>query len=889
MGNRNYEASLRASVTPTFEALRLSLCRVYFHKGKLVMAMGKKHRFKVKGFSVFILLIATCGHMIASVHAYSDEEELATNTVINFVKALRSGSKEQILPYLTGEAKATIAQWPDVFGICDPRFEFKILRITRLGDTAFEFIVAQYEEYTGYGIVGYYDLTLLVEKIGNSYLISSMQWNVDFEPPLAWIILEIHFHTYTSQHTFLNRLKRLDTRGILVFERVDKPSLKHIIVRCEEIENIASIIKEHPEIQLISREIVYFSMRDFLTFYPGWHGLQSRVEVWFPDDFKPAWTLWETKRCKEILEDRINDYGLINSVVGYLPPNKIMLLLQTEDSPEIRQLVTATGGLLFQQVIKLAPAPYWAQRLYDRDGALYIVDINPLLGGEVIENAYVHIQQGIPYMTLTLRPKKAAELRDAINRMNVGDQIAVVILMEKGHPIVYSILTITEALKDMAHNAVQTLDVPMRCSIEEAKVIATLIRQPAMPTYGQVVEVTPIRVVDVIAPRGKPEESIKKFNPELGGFSFSNGQFSDWAKAKGICHYLSLEEIMQSYQNRSLPFQPTLPFYWFVYLLSKRFHELGHCYGLSAAALDYYLHPKKVPEGKKVKDLSMEEACDEIEYYQTAWVFDLETVTKGLLLTLGSISLEAEYELVKQSIDGGEPVLIALYGGKSFIYHNVVGYDYEETGDRFYVYIYDPNYPQVERMINLRPDGQLQMAPYSSGGEKFTRFVCLGKRKVDYSIWDNMLGILVHSPVKVHIYDAQGKHVGLTHEGIELGFPAIYLHDDEAVIVLIPSYKDDYKLEIVGTGKGYYHLIIAQTFRGQKISEQWISEEVVPNIVHIYSLNVTEQGTQVKRMQAKSEINWILIGIIASVSIVAFLSWLFWHKGFVLKRFYRKP
>jgi len=141
------------------------------------MATDETHRFRVKGFLVLVLLIATCGLMIASGHAPPDEEELATNTVINFAKALRSRSRDRMLPYLAGKAKAIVAQWPDVFGISNPHLgSFEILHITRLSDTTFEFIVRQYEEYTGYGIVGYYDITLLVEKIGNSYFISSMQW-----------------------------------------------------------------------------------------------------------------------------------------------------------------------------------------------------------------------------------------------------------------------------------------------------------------------------------------------------------------------------------------------------------------------------------------------------------------------------------------------------------------------------------------------------------------------------------------------------------------------------------------------------------------------------------------------------------------------------------------
>jgi hypothetical protein len=119
----------------------------------------------------------------------SIEEELAKETVNGYAKALMSRQKDNVLPYLTGEAKKKIQEWPPIFGTSNPHLgSFEILSTKKLDTTKFEFVVREYQEYTGEGIIGYNDETLTVEKINGKYLISKIETGeyVDIKETANW-------------------------------------------------------------------------------------------------------------------------------------------------------------------------------------------------------------------------------------------------------------------------------------------------------------------------------------------------------------------------------------------------------------------------------------------------------------------------------------------------------------------------------------------------------------------------------------------------------------------------------------------------------------------------------------------------------------------------------
>jgi hypothetical protein len=119
----------------------------------------------------------------------SSEEELAKETVNGYVKALMSRQRDNVIPYLTGEAKMKIQKWPPIFGTSNPHLgSFEILSIKKLGANKFEFLVREYQEYTGEGIIGYNDEALTVEKTNGKYLISKIETGeyVDIKETVNW-------------------------------------------------------------------------------------------------------------------------------------------------------------------------------------------------------------------------------------------------------------------------------------------------------------------------------------------------------------------------------------------------------------------------------------------------------------------------------------------------------------------------------------------------------------------------------------------------------------------------------------------------------------------------------------------------------------------------------
>jgi hypothetical protein len=105
-----------------------------------------------------------------------EEENLAKDAVNGYVKALMTRQRDAVLPYLTGEAKEKVQKWPPTFGTSNPHLgSFEIINSKKLDTTEFEFVVREYQEYTGEGVIGYNDETLILTKVGDRYLISSIQ------------------------------------------------------------------------------------------------------------------------------------------------------------------------------------------------------------------------------------------------------------------------------------------------------------------------------------------------------------------------------------------------------------------------------------------------------------------------------------------------------------------------------------------------------------------------------------------------------------------------------------------------------------------------------------------------------------------------------------------
>ena len=121
-----------------------------------------------------------------------DEQKLAENTINKYVKALMSGSREEVIPYLFGEAKIQFQKKPLFFGTSNPYLgSFEILNMKKLDNSDFEYLVREYEEYEEYSekrIIGYKDETLILGESEGKYLIKSIKTGpyIDIGNPENW-------------------------------------------------------------------------------------------------------------------------------------------------------------------------------------------------------------------------------------------------------------------------------------------------------------------------------------------------------------------------------------------------------------------------------------------------------------------------------------------------------------------------------------------------------------------------------------------------------------------------------------------------------------------------------------------------------------------------------
>ena len=69
------------------------------------------------------------------------------------------------------------------------------------------------------------------------------------------------------------------------------------------------------------------------------------------------------------------------------------------------------------------------------------------------------------------------------------------------------------------------------------------------------------------------------------------------------------------------------------------------------------------------------------------------------------------------------------------------------------------------------------------------------------------------SPADLHVYDLKGRHIGLNYETgeIEKEIPnALYLENDSIKKIIIPFLDGNYRIELIGTGSGEYHLTVTE-------------------------------------------------------------------------------
>jgi len=151
------------------------------------MTRNKKMRttYKILIICVFGILMFSIGILVAD-FVNAPPIPVADNPLINsdrakttvgaFLSARIQRNQLKSEEFLTDNAKEQYSQpGLTLIGTSNPYFAgFDIGRTEKLDSAQFKFKVRIYEEYTGEGIIGYFDETLIVIKSGDKYLIDSV-------------------------------------------------------------------------------------------------------------------------------------------------------------------------------------------------------------------------------------------------------------------------------------------------------------------------------------------------------------------------------------------------------------------------------------------------------------------------------------------------------------------------------------------------------------------------------------------------------------------------------------------------------------------------------------------------------------------------------------------
>lgn len=106
---------------------------------------------------------------------------------------------------------------------------------------------------------------------------------------------------------------------------------------------------------------------------------------------------------------------------------------------------------------------------------------------------------------------------------------------------------------------------------------------------------------------------------------------------------------------------------------------------------------------------------------------------------------------------------------------------------------------------------------------------------------DLEMSIILHSPADLHLYDAQGRHVGKNYDTgqIDLQIPgATYTSTDPQTITVVQPQAGNYTVQLIGTANGPYTLDIVGKQEDQVVSSASYSGVIAPGTAQGTFLNV---------------------------------------------------
>lgn len=206
-------------------------------------------------------------------------------------------------------------------------------------------------------------------------------------------------------------------------------------------------------------------------------------------------------RLITIFSERVDRYGLANVEIRPVGADRIEVKIPGATDPELaRELLGRTAILEFRKVLDFATNPddLAARRVLPQEilpgkdpNEYYLVEGDPLLTGDVLDNAEVRVSTdprnpGL-YILLTFNRAGAERFVEALRRLRVNDRLAIIL-----DGVVYSAPYISASIKEAAAQgwrAVQnSTTITGRFTFDEAKLLAVVLRSGALPTRVEVIE-----------------------------------------------------------------------------------------------------------------------------------------------------------------------------------------------------------------------------------------------------------------------------------------------------------------------------------------------------------------------------------------------------------------
>lgn len=202
-----------------------------------------------------------------------------------------------------------------------------------------------------------------------------------------------------------------------------------------------------------------------------------------------------------ILDNRVNQYGLANSAITQIGERRVLVKLPgAEDPKQARQLIGRTALLEFRKVIEegkpgeeLIPTSIFEEVLYHHESNRpYIVERETLLTGAALTDAQVMTRsatsaqaRGGLFIALTFNREGAQQFAEVINRLDVNDQIAIVL-----DNAIYSAPLVSESIKEAARTerSLKNAEITGQFTIDEARLLAVVLRAGALPVDVTIVQ-----------------------------------------------------------------------------------------------------------------------------------------------------------------------------------------------------------------------------------------------------------------------------------------------------------------------------------------------------------------------------------------------------------------